>query len=128
MKERNLRHFESSMHAQTHTHTHAETHSVFIQQPGLKSHNLLPRAFSARVHAEQLDAMRAPVEAHSRVEDQRPHVWDEELLRLVLLHVFELELRELLFMQERKMKDDVRETLADGEKTLPPPPTTICDF
>lgn len=41
--------------------------------------------------------MRAPVEADSRVEDQGPDVGDEEILRLVFLHILELELRELLF-------------------------------
>ena len=57
---------------------------------------------SAGVHAEQLDAVRAPVEADSRVEDQGPDVRDEEVLRLVFLHVLELELRKLLYTQKEK--------------------------
>lgn len=52
---------------------------------------------SARVHAEELDAVWAPVEAHSRVKDQGPDVGDEEVFGLVLLHVLELQLWELLF-------------------------------
>lgn len=54
---------------------------------------------SAGVHAEQLDPVWAPVEADSRVEDQRPHVGDEEVLWLVLLHILELELWEFLFTE-----------------------------
>lgn len=53
--------------------------------------------FSARVHAEQLDAVRVPVEADSRAEDQGPDVGDEEVLRLVFLHILKLELGKLLF-------------------------------
>ena len=55
--------------------------------------------FSAGVHAEQLDAVRAPVEADSRVEDQGPDVGDEEVFRLVLLHILKLELWKLLLTQ-----------------------------
>lgn len=61
---------------------------------------------SPRVHAEELDAVRAPVEADPRVEDQGPDVRDEEILRLVFLHVLELELRKLLLGQEHKERDD----------------------
>ncbi len=51
---------------------------------------------SGRVHDEQLDALRVPVQTHSRVKDQRPDVRDEEILRLLLLHVLKLQLRKLL--------------------------------
>ena len=44
---------------------------------------------------EQLNAVGIPVESRS-VEDERPDVRDEELLRLLLLHVFEAEFGELL--------------------------------
>lgn len=44
------------------------------------------------------------MEADPRVEDQRPHVGDEEVLRLVFLHIFELELWEFLFTQKREMR------------------------
>lgn len=101
-----------------HTHTRTDTHT--------RTHTHMPSVFffllnededakaaaadlSARVHAEQLDPMRAPVEADSRVEDQGPDVRDEEILRLVFLHIFKLELWELLFAHEKRKKDSVNE-------------------
>ena len=46
---------------------------------------------SVRVHGKQLDVLRVPVEAYRRVVDQRPDVRDEELLRLLFLHIFEFQ-------------------------------------
>ena len=68
----------------------------------MKTHAHLLCCFSARVHAEQLDAVRAPVKANSSVEDQGPDVGDEEVLRLVFLHILELQLWKLLFTQKEK--------------------------
>lgn len=50
---------------------------------------------SARVHGEELDVTGVPVQGHGRVVHQGPHVGDEELLRLLLLHVLKLQLGEL---------------------------------
>lgn len=103
-----LRHFHSSVHTHTHIHTQTQTHaakSVFFflyDKQGWRQTQSAAAGLSARVHAEQLDALRAPVEAHSRVEDQWPDVRDEEVLRLVFLHVFELELWEFLFKQKEE--------------------------
>lgn len=75
--------------------------SLFFYTEREWRHSLSAAAgISARVHAEQLDAMGTPVEAHSRVEDQGPDVGDEEILRLVFFHVFKLELRKLLFTEK----------------------------
>lgn len=90
---------------QTQTHTHAVSlfFSFFsILNGDEDTHSLLVAGVSARVHAEQLDAVRAPVEADSRVEDQGPDVGDEEIFRLVFLHILELQLRKLLFTQKEK--------------------------
>lgn len=91
-------------------YTHARTHErqpgrrqsvVFVDNTQEVGDTRLPLLISlllsARVHAEELDALRAPVQADPGVEHQRPHVRDEEVLWLVLLHVFELELWEFLF-------------------------------
>lgn len=56
---------------------------------------------SARVHGEELDVTGVPVQGHGRVVHQGPHVGDEELLRLLLLHVLELQLGELLQQEAR---------------------------
>jgi len=58
---------------------------------------------SARVHSEELDVMWVPVQGHGGVVDQGPNVGDEELLGLLLLHVLELQLGELL-QQETKAR------------------------
>jgi len=58
---------------------------------------------SAGVHSEELDVMRVPVQGHGGVVDQGPNVGDEELLGLLLLHVLELQLGELL-QQETKAR------------------------
>lgn len=47
--------------------------------------------------------MRVPVEGHGGVVDQGPNVGDEELLGLLLLHVLELQLGELL-QRESKVR------------------------
>lgn len=47
--------------------------------------------------------MWVPVEADSRVKDQGPDVGDEEILRLVLLHILKLQLWKLLLTQQEKM-------------------------
>lgn len=94
---------KGNAHTPTQTQTH--THTVFfffILYTERRWHAPSAAGVSARVHAEQLDAVRAPVEADARVEDQRPDVGDEEILWLVLLHILELELRELLFTWNRE--------------------------
>lgn len=61
-----------------------------------------PRTRSAGVHAEELDALGVPVEAHGRVEHQRPHVGHKEVLRLILLHVLELQFWKFLKEEQRE--------------------------
>lgn len=63
--------------------------------------------------------MRAPVEADPRVEDQRPHVGDEEVLWLVFLHIFELELWEFLFIQKRETRRGKISIITDKELQFP---------
>lgn len=95
-----------------HTPTQTQTHTcrqvflsfflfslVKIEQGWRCTQAAATAAGSAGVHAEQLDALRAPVEPDPRVEHQRPHVGDEEIFRLVFLHILELEFWELLFRQ-----------------------------
>lgn len=89
-------------HTQTHSHTPASRQSFLLHGTGDGNTVRCKQVFSARVHAEQLNAMRAPVEADSGVKDQGPDVGDEEILRLVFLHVLKLELGELLFAQKQK--------------------------
>lgn len=57
---------------------------------------------SAGVHAEELDAVWAPMETDSGVEDQGPDIGDEEILRLVFFHIFKLELWKFLFTQKEE--------------------------
>lgn len=45
--------------------------------------------------------MWVPIEGHGGVVDQGPNVGDEELLRLLLLHVLELQLGEFLQRESR---------------------------
>ena len=88
---------------QTQTHTHKVFFFFFILYTERRwRHAPSAAGVSAPDHAEHLDAVRAPVEADARVEDQRPDVGDEEILWLVLLHILELELRELLFTWNRE--------------------------
>lgn len=92
--------FKSSQQTKIHTRTQVVSlSSLWITHRKWGTHGCLysvPLLLSARVHAEELDALRAPVQADPGVEHQRPHVGDEEVLWLVLLHVFELELGEFL--------------------------------
>lgn len=80
-------------HTRTHTHKKKHTHtqsfySVLNCDEGWMFLGLF--SCSTRVHAEQLDAMWVPIEANTRVEDQRPNIWDEEVFWLVFLHVLKL--------------------------------------
>lgn len=95
-----------NIHAHAHTHTHSlHTISLFFYTEQEWRHSPSAAAgISARIHAEQLDAMGTPVEAHSRVEDQGPDVGDEEILGLVFFHIFKLELRKLLFTEKEEEK------------------------
>ena len=52
------------------------------------------------VYGEDLDAAGVEVEV-GRVEDERPHIRDEELLGLLFFHVFELEFWEFLRMEAK---------------------------
>lgn len=81
----------------THTLPTPTHHQSFYFDPNKDKNCFHVFVFSARVHAEQLDAVRVPVEADSRTEDQGPDVGDEEVLRLVFLHILKLELGKLLF-------------------------------
>lgn len=91
-----------NIHARTHTHSQHTISLFFYTEREWRHSQSAAAGISARVHAEQLDAMGTPVEANSRVEDQGPDVGDEEILRLVFFHIFKLELRKLLFTEKEE--------------------------